>query len=107
MGRVKVAIEHESNDERVTIAVLQADVFLRPGDNRVTWLGDMDMASIAKHPMRGLRFLRQDASKNEDTQAVVVGQGSAQCAWLARTVREMRSPIEMESTLRDILRSVQ
>lgn len=106
MGVVHVAISHEGGGGEITIANLEARVRLTPGDNRVTWLGKMDVGDMVKHPMRSTSFFRRDLKKDEDVTAVVLGVGSEQCRWLSRTVREMRSPIQMESTMRDILRSV-
>jgi len=109
MGVVTVAIVHEAKPGGgpVTIANLSAPVFLKPGNNAITFTGSVDVGELARNPVRGVRFIRQDVSRAETTQAVVVGLGSDRCEWLSRTVREMRSPIEMESTLRDVLRSVQ
>ncbi|CCG80915.1 Predicted protein [Taphrina deformans PYCC 5710] len=100
MGRVHVGIHHES----VVIAQLQASLRLLPGLNRVTWQGRMNVGGLLKSPKVGSAFLRRDL-QGEKVGAVVVGERGEQTRWIDAVVKEMASPITMDSTLRDIYNS--
>jgi hypothetical protein len=102
MGRTQVSIVYSG----VQIATAEADLFLKPGDNRVTFKGEMDVLSIGKNLGTGLKFLRQDIGGGHDTTAFVKGAKCSQCAWLDRTIRQMNSKIEMGSTMTDLVRSI-
>lgn len=102
MGRTQVSIIYSG----MQIATVEADLFLKPGDNQVTFKGEMDVLSIGKNLGTGLKFLRQDIAGGQDTTAFVKGAKGAQCAWLDRTVRQMNSKIVMGSTMADLVRSI-
>jgi hypothetical protein len=102
MGRTHVSIVFSG----MQIATVEADLFLKPGDNRVTFTGEMDVLSIGKNLGTGLKFLRQDIAGGQDTTAFVKGAKGEQCAWLDRTIRQMNSKIVMGSTMADLVRSI-
>ncbi|KAG8165704.1 hypothetical protein KVR01_004256 [Diaporthe batatas] len=102
MGRTQVSIVYSG----MQIATVEADLFLKPGDNKVTFTGAMDVLSIGKNLGTGLKFLRQDIAGGQDTTAFVKGAKGAQCEWLDRTVRQMNSKIVMGSTMADLVRSI-
>ncbi|KAI3397697.1 hypothetical protein diail_10466 [Diaporthe ilicicola] len=71
------------------VATVQADLFLKPGENQVTFTGEMDFLSIGKNLGTGLKFLKQDITGDQDLVAFVKGAKGAQCSWLDRTIRMM------------------
>lgn len=102
MGRTQVLIVYSG----MQVATVEADLFLKPGDNRVTFTGDMNVLSIGKNLGTGLKFLRQDIAGGQDTTAFVKGAKGDQCAWLDRTIRQINSKIVIGSTMVDLVRSI-
>ncbi|POS72804.1 hypothetical protein DHEL01_v208803 [Diaporthe helianthi] len=101
MGLTQVSIGYSG----MQIATAEADLFLKTGDNQVTFKGAMDVLSIGKNLGTGFKFLRHDLGGGQDTTAFVKGAKGAQCSWLDRTVRQMNSKIVMTATLADLVRS--
>lgn len=102
MGLTQVSIVFSG----MRIATVQAELFLRPGENRVTFAGEMDFLSIGKNLGTGLKFLKQDVTGDQDLVAFVKGTKGPQCSWLDRTIRLMDSKIVMGSTLADLVNSI-
>lgn len=103
MGAVQVAIMFSG----VRIATVQcSELFLKKGDNRVTFTGSMDFVSIGKNLGTGLKFLKKDVLAEGAVEAYVVGVEGKQCAWLNETVQLINSRIEMGSTMADLVRSI-
>lgn len=102
MGLTQVSIVFSG----MQIATVEADLFLKPGENKVTFKGEMDFLSIGKNLGTGLKFLRQDIAGDQDAVAFVKGAKGPQCAWLDRTIRLMNSKIVMGSTMADLVKSI-
>lgn len=101
MGSVWVGIHHDG----VVISRLQAALFLQArGTTEVTFRGRMNLGSLLRNPRVGLSFLSKDLAGDE-VRAVVVGERGERTHWIDRVVKEMKSPIVMDSTLRDIYHS--
>lgn len=103
MGVTQVAILFEG----MRVAKVEADLFLRPGENHVTFTGHQDLVSIGANLGTGLRFLKQDLVDKKGVVAFVKGAEGRQCGWLDKVVKMMDSRIVMTSTMVDILRSTQ
>lgn len=93
--------------EGMRVARVEADLFLRPGENHVTFAGSQDLASITANLGTGLKFLKQDLVDKKGVVALVKGVRGERCGWLDRAVKSMESRIVMTSTMVDILRSTQ
>ncbi|KAL1877523.1 hypothetical protein Daus18300_002511 [Diaporthe australafricana] len=102
MGLTQVSIVFSG----MRIATVQAELFLKPGENRVTFNGEMDFLSIGKNLGTGLKFLKQDITGDQDLIAFVKGVRGPQCSWLDKTIRLMDSKIVMGSTLADLVNSI-
>ncbi|KAJ0109676.1 hypothetical protein J7T55_014238 [Diaporthe amygdali] len=102
MGVTQVSIVYSG----MRIATVEADLFLKPGENLVTFTGEMDFLSIGKNLGTGLKFLKQDIAGDPDMTAFVKGAKGPQCSWLDRTIRLMDSKIVMGSTMADLVRSI-
>lgn len=103
MGVTQVAILYDG----MRIAKVEADLFLKPGENNVTFTGDQDLYSVSSNPWTGLKFLKHDVMDRDGLVAYVRGANGKQCAWLDRVVKSMDSRIVMSSTMIDILKSTQ
>lgn len=103
MGVTQVAILFEG----MRVAKVEADLFLRPGENHVTFTGNQDLFSITANLGTGLRFLKQDLVDKKGVVAFVKGAKGKQCGWLDQVVKMMDSRIVMTSTMVDILKSTQ
>lgn len=88
------------------VAKMEADLFLKPGENHVVFVGTKDIASISANLSTGLRFLKQDLMEKNGVVAFVKGSKGKQCAWLDRVVKTMNSRIVMSSTMASILKSM-
>lgn len=103
MGLVRVAIVFAE----VRIATVEAELFLKPGDNCVVFRGTMDLGSIGMNLATGVKFLKKDVLNAPDgVDAVVRGVKGEQCAWLDETVKLMNSRIKMGNTMVDIVKSI-
>lgn len=103
MGVIQTEILFES----MRVAKVEADVFLKPGENHVTFTGYQDLASITANLGTGIKFLKQDLVDKKGVVASVKGTKGKQCDWLDRVVKAMNSRIVMTSTMVDILKSTQ
>lgn len=93
--------------EGMRVAKVEADIFLKPGENHVTFTGFQDIASITANLGTGLKFLKQDLVDKKGVVASVKGLQGKQCDWIDRVVKCMDSKIVMTSTMVDILKSTQ
>ncbi|CAN8101961.1 unnamed protein product [Discula destructiva] len=103
MGAVRVAIVFSE----VRIARVEGELFLKKGENLVTFRGTMDFVSISKNLPTGVQFLKKDVLDAPDgVDAFVRGIRGEQCAWLDETVKLMNSRIKMGNTMADLLQSM-
>ncbi|BFZ56815.1 hypothetical protein PYCC9005_003863 [Savitreella phatthalungensis] len=101
LGRVHVAVLFKDKP----IVNLETDLFLRPGPNKTVLWGHLVLANMI-NPAIGIPFLKQDLETTKVVEAVVVGRSATKCKWIDTVVRQMRTPIVLDGTMRDLLSSV-
>lgn len=88
------------------IATVRANLFLKPGENKITFNGEMDFLSIGRNLGTGIKFLKKDAVDADGAVAYVKGSKGEQCGWLDDTVKLMNSRIVMGDTMSDLISSI-
>lgn len=103
LGTVHVSLIHE----HLVVADLRAKKLeITPGDNLVTFHGSMTIQNMLPHPKLSLNFMKRDAKSGQEVRAIVVGTKGEQCAWVDKVVKEIESPVTLNSTLKEIYQSL-
>lgn len=100
MGKVEVDLVIDST----ALSTLSAAVTLVPGATQVTFNGVLNLKKVLSKPSVGLQFLKREV-REEPSHGWVIGR-HGQAGWCDSVVKKMRSPVTVDSTLKDIYQSM-